>query len=111
MALETDRGTILGYLAAVPETDTAAKSYDLSTYSGVFLVLNYNGFINSDYIPITGLLTGTRCLSVRPTEAYYCTAQYSFTKPVGSFQGSFRFITTTKHSTSVSATITLYGVK
>lgn len=113
-ALETtlsERGTILGYLAQVPDTDTVQKTYDLTPYSGVYVVLNFNGFTNSDYIPLTGLVTGTRVISVRPEEAYYCNAKYTFVKPAGSFQGTFRFVGTTKHSTSVASTLTLYGVK
>ena len=113
-ALETtlsERGTILGYLAQVPDTDTVQKTYDLTPYSGVYVVLNFNGFTNSDYIPLTGLVTGTRVISVRPEEAYYCNAKYTFVKPVGSYQGTFKFVGTTKHNASVAATLTIYGVK
>lgn len=107
----SERGKILGYLAQVPDTDTVQKTYDLTPYSGVYIVLNFNGFTNSDYIPLTGLVTGTRVISVRPEEAYYCNAKYTFVKPSGSFQGTFRLVGTTKHNASVASTLTIYGVK
>lgn len=107
----SERGKILGYLAQIPDTDTVQKVYDLTPYSGVYIMLNFNGFTNSDYIPLTGLVTGTRVISVRPEEAYYCNAKYTFVKPSGSFQGTFRFVGTTKHNASVTATLTIYGVK
>lgn len=106
-----ERGTILGYLAQIPDTDNVQKIYDLTGYSGVYIVLNYNGFTNLNYIPLTGLITGTRVISVRPEEAYYCNAKYTFVKPAGSYQGTFRFVGTTKHSASVASSLTIYGVK